>query len=138
MAHGALKDESATLTVLLPALQATIFQFSLSSPYDSACKLKCARRRMDNRLQICLCMNLIPRDGSQRFMAPQTSVRAHRWQSFSSISLLKTCLIGYAGFHPPRPGQDEDALSEPNVKNGYILAQAVSVSNSSPPHIARH
>lgn len=56
---------------------------------------------------------------------------APRWQSFSSISLLIIYLSGYAGFHPPRPGQDEDALSEPNVKNGYILAQAVSVSDSS-------
>jgi hypothetical protein len=34
---------------------------------------------------------------------------------------------GYVGFHPPRPGQDEDSLSESNVKNGFILGQPVAV-----------
>ena len=36
-------------------------------------------------------------------------------------------LLGYPGFHPPRPGQDEDKLSENNIKNGFILGQPVSV-----------
>ena len=35
--------------------------------------------------------------------------------------------LGYVGFHPPRPGQDEDSLSESNVKNGFILGQPVAV-----------
>lgn len=35
--------------------------------------------------------------------------------------------LGYPGFHPPRPGQDEDTLSENNIKNGFILGQPVSV-----------
>ncbi|KAF9484513.1 hypothetical protein BDN70DRAFT_872547 [Pholiota conissans] len=39
--------------------------------------------------------------------------------------------LGYAGFHPPRPGQAEDVLSDSNVKNGYILGQAVSVETFS-------
>jgi len=38
--------------------------------------------------------------------------------------------LGYIGFHPPRPGQDEDNLSETNIKNGFILAQPVAVSAS--------
>ncbi|KAF8972899.1 hypothetical protein BDZ97DRAFT_2053658 [Flammula alnicola] len=39
--------------------------------------------------------------------------------------------LGYVGFHPPRPGQDEDGLSDTNVKNGFILNQAVSVETFS-------
>ncbi|KIM45096.1 hypothetical protein M413DRAFT_441761 [Hebeloma cylindrosporum] len=38
-----------------------------------------------------------------------------------------TADLGYVGFHPPRPGQDEDSLSENNVKNGFILGQPVAV-----------
>ena len=34
---------------------------------------------------------------------------------------------GYSGFYPPRPGQDEDVLSETAVKQGFILAPAVPV-----------
>ncbi|KAF5322492.1 hypothetical protein D9619_001365 [Psilocybe cf. subviscida] len=39
--------------------------------------------------------------------------------------------LGYVGYHPPKPGQEEDALSENNVKNGYHLAQPVSVETFS-------
>ncbi|KAF8160920.1 hypothetical protein B0H34DRAFT_795767 [Crassisporium funariophilum] len=39
--------------------------------------------------------------------------------------------LGYAGFHPPRPGQDEDVLSGKNVKDGFILGQPVSVETFS-------
>ncbi|KAF9070892.1 hypothetical protein BDP27DRAFT_1419656 [Rhodocollybia butyracea] len=39
--------------------------------------------------------------------------------------------LGYPNFHPPRPGQDEDILSEANVKNGFILAQAVTAETYS-------
>ncbi|KAF9567913.1 hypothetical protein CPC08DRAFT_813741 [Agrocybe pediades] len=42
-----------------------------------------------------------------------------------------TANLGYIGFHPPRPGQDEDSLSETNVKNGFILAQPVAVESFS-------
>lgn len=28
---------------------------------------------------------------------------------------------GHLGFHPPYPGQDEDVLSETNVKSGFVL-----------------
>ncbi|KAG6821036.1 hypothetical protein H0H93_007926 [Arthromyces matolae] len=34
-------------------------------------------------------------------------------------------ILGYHGFHPPRTGQDEDILSENNVKNGFTLNQQV-------------
>ncbi|KDR75321.1 hypothetical protein GALMADRAFT_249351 [Galerina marginata CBS 339.88] len=42
-----------------------------------------------------------------------------------------TADLGYVGFHPPRPGQDEDGLSESNIKNGFILPQAVPVESFS-------
>lgn len=34
---------------------------------------------------------------------------------------------GYLGFHPPYPGQDEDVLSEQNVKSGFVLGPYVQV-----------
>ncbi|KAF4567767.1 RNA polymerase II mediator complex subunit [Pleurotus pulmonarius] len=34
--------------------------------------------------------------------------------------------LGYPGFYPPRPGQDEDVLSDYNVKNGFTAEPAVS------------
>ncbi|EGO25090.1 hypothetical protein SERLADRAFT_368519 [Serpula lacrymans var. lacrymans S7.9] len=37
----------------------------------------------------------------------------------------KSADVGYPGFYPPRPGQDEDILSEANVKNGFVLAASV-------------
>ena len=43
---------------------------------------------------------------------------------------LIRCLPGYSGFHPPHPGQDEDILSDANVKNGFVLGHPVSVSLS--------
>ncbi|KAG6857783.1 hypothetical protein H0H87_004199 [Tephrocybe sp. NHM501043] len=33
--------------------------------------------------------------------------------------------LGYLGFYPPRAGQEEDLLSESNVKNGFTLNQQV-------------
>ncbi|PPQ98440.1 hypothetical protein CVT24_004119 [Panaeolus cyanescens] len=39
--------------------------------------------------------------------------------------------LGFPGFHPPRPGRDEDVLTENNVKLGYILSQSVSVETFS-------
>ncbi|KAG7090909.1 hypothetical protein E1B28_009986 [Marasmius oreades] len=39
--------------------------------------------------------------------------------------------LGYAGFHPPRPGQEEDLLSENNVKNGYHLGLTVTAESYS-------
>ncbi|KAJ3480114.1 hypothetical protein NLI96_g8581 [Meripilus lineatus] len=33
--------------------------------------------------------------------------------------------IGYAGFYPPRPDQEEEILTETNVKNGLILGLSV-------------
>ncbi|KAF8828838.1 hypothetical protein HHX47_DHR3000082 [Lentinula edodes] len=33
--------------------------------------------------------------------------------------------LGYPNFYPPRPGQEEDILSESNVKNGFVLPQIV-------------
>ncbi|KAJ3504486.1 hypothetical protein NMY22_g17908 [Coprinellus aureogranulatus] len=35
--------------------------------------------------------------------------------------------LGYPGFHPTRPGQDEDKMSTTNVKNGYALPLVVDV-----------
>lgn len=38
--------------------------------------------------------------------------------------------IGYHGFYPPRPGQDEEILSEHTIKYGYNdLAVAVRVGS---------
>ncbi|KAJ8455905.1 hypothetical protein ONZ45_g18844 [Pleurotus djamor] len=37
--------------------------------------------------------------------------------------------LGYPGFHPPRPGQDEDILSEQNVKNGFVADHPVSAES---------
>ncbi|KAJ6602183.1 hypothetical protein B0H10DRAFT_2167359 [Mycena sp. CBHHK59/15] len=39
--------------------------------------------------------------------------------------------LGYTGFHPPRPGQDEDVLSTANVKNGFTVPAAVAVERFS-------
>ncbi|KAF9268799.1 hypothetical protein L218DRAFT_984144 [Marasmius fiardii PR-910] len=39
--------------------------------------------------------------------------------------------LGYSGFHPPRPGQEEDLLSENNVKNGYHLGFTVTAESYS-------
>ncbi|THV06762.1 hypothetical protein K435DRAFT_711026 [Dendrothele bispora CBS 962.96] len=39
--------------------------------------------------------------------------------------------IGYPGFFPPRPGQDEDVLSEVNVKNGFQLSYTTSAETYS-------
>ncbi|KAF8170267.1 hypothetical protein K438DRAFT_1982787 [Mycena galopus ATCC 62051] len=39
--------------------------------------------------------------------------------------------LGYTGFHPPRPGKDEDILTTDNVKNGYILPQFVDAERFS-------
>ncbi|KAJ7128929.1 hypothetical protein C8R43DRAFT_1026393 [Mycena crocata] len=39
--------------------------------------------------------------------------------------------LGYTGFHPPRPGQDEDVLTAENVRNGFILPQFVKVERFS-------
>ncbi|ESK91038.1 rna polymerase ii mediator complex component [Moniliophthora roreri MCA 2997] len=39
--------------------------------------------------------------------------------------------LGYTGFYPPRPGQDEDVLSASNVKNGYVLGFAVTAESYS-------
>lgn len=35
---------------------------------------------------------------------------------------------GYVGFYPPRPDEDEEVLTEANVKNGLILGLSVPVS----------
>jgi len=32
--------------------------------------------------------------------------------------------LGYHGFQPPRPGQEEDILSQSNVKNGIAIPSA--------------
>ncbi|KAH7905552.1 hypothetical protein BJ138DRAFT_1072652 [Hygrophoropsis aurantiaca] len=58
----------------------------------------------------------------------------------------KSADIGYPGFYPPRPGQDEDILSETHVKNGFVLGQsvqnehigaidAISLQDAQKPHI---
>ncbi|KAL0072786.1 RNA polymerase II mediator complex subunit [Marasmius tenuissimus] len=39
--------------------------------------------------------------------------------------------LGYAGFHPPRPGHDEDVLSEYSVKQGYQLGFTVTAESYS-------
>ncbi|KAG2121417.1 hypothetical protein BD769DRAFT_1629455 [Suillus cothurnatus] len=33
----------------------------------------------------------------------------------------KSADVGYPGFHPPRPGQDEDVLSDKHIKDGFLL-----------------
>ncbi|KAJ7072521.1 hypothetical protein C8F01DRAFT_1104256 [Mycena amicta] len=39
--------------------------------------------------------------------------------------------IGYTGFHPPRPGQDEDVLTTDNIRNGFNLPQFVQAERFS-------
>ncbi|KAF8070344.1 hypothetical protein FPV67DRAFT_1413891 [Lyophyllum atratum] len=39
--------------------------------------------------------------------------------------------LGYLGFYPPRSGQEEDLLSEANVKNGFVLGKPVSAETFS-------
>jgi len=36
-------------------------------------------------------------------------------------------ITGYHGFQPPHPGQEEDILSESNVKNGIAILPSASV-----------
>ncbi|KAL0956176.1 hypothetical protein HGRIS_002336 [Hohenbuehelia grisea] len=43
----------------------------------------------------------------------------------------KTGELGYPGFHPPRPGQDEDLLTESNIKNGFTFAAPVAAETFS-------
>lgn len=44
------------------------------------------------------------------------------------IGLYWTPYEGYAGFHPPRP-QDEDVMSQTNVKNGFVVGESVPVNS---------
>jgi mediator of RNA polymerase II transcription subunit 12, fungi type len=37
--------------------------------------------------------------------------------------------LGYPGFHPPKPGQDEDILSAKHVKEGFAMSNPVNVRN---------
>ncbi|KAJ7502832.1 hypothetical protein B0H11DRAFT_1986564 [Mycena galericulata] len=39
--------------------------------------------------------------------------------------------LGYTGFHPPRPGQDEDVLTTENVRNGFALPKFVQAEKFS-------
>ncbi|KAJ7078858.1 hypothetical protein B0H15DRAFT_526897 [Mycena belliarum] len=39
--------------------------------------------------------------------------------------------LGYPGFHPPRPGQDEDVLTTENVRNGFTLPTFVEAEKFS-------
>ncbi|KAL1675939.1 hypothetical protein EV122DRAFT_280599 [Schizophyllum commune] len=38
----------------------------------------------------------------------------------------RTADLGYTGFYPPKPGQDEDLLTESNIKKGFQLGHAVA------------
>lgn len=42
----------------------------------------------------------------------------------------KVADVGYPGFHPPYPGQDEDVLSDSNVKSGFTLNPYVQSEHS--------
>ncbi|KAF5388867.1 hypothetical protein D9757_005681 [Collybiopsis confluens] len=42
-----------------------------------------------------------------------------------------TADLGYPNFHPPRPGQDEDILSEVNLKNGFVMPQVIDAETYS-------
>lgn len=35
--------------------------------------------------------------------------------------------LGYVGFFPPRPDQEEEILTEGNLKNGFIVGAQVPV-----------
>ena len=54
------------------------------------------------------------------------------WVSLTSTGKThhnaNTPSAGFQGFHPPRPGEDEDLLTESNIRQGYQCAQAVPVS----------
>lgn len=53
-------------------------------------------------------------------------------------AVLEPCtkhhLVGYPGFHPPHPSQDEHVLSESNIKSGFSLPQYVQVAQCSTAH----
>ncbi|KIJ67463.1 hypothetical protein HYDPIDRAFT_108239 [Hydnomerulius pinastri MD-312] len=42
----------------------------------------------------------------------------------------KSADVGYPGFHPPHPAQDEDVLSESHVKTGFLLSPYVQAELS--------
>ena len=43
------------------------------------------------------------------------------------VQALTIVPSGYTGFHPPRPHQVEEVLTETNVKNGLVIPQSVPV-----------
>ena len=47
-------------------------------------------------------------------------------QLFPSIyeTITVNGIVGFHGFQPPRPGQEEDILSQSNVKNGIAIPSA--------------
>jgi mediator of RNA polymerase II transcription subunit 12 len=53
--------------------------------------------------------------GKEQFILPLVFNTSHRF------------FLGYPGFHPPRPGQDEDVLSEANIKNGFTIGYSIPV-----------
>lgn len=64
-------------------------------------------------------------------MAPKGArQRRPRYERTTAAIELRysTDFAGYPGFHPPRPGQDEDVLTDANVKQGFQLGQQVIVS----------
>ena len=72
----------------------------------------------------CPCTNPVLLHGFPTSMNPQTLVRIIIWMV---NKVVLTYREGYAGFHPPRP-QDEDVMSQTNVKNGFVIGESVPVS----------
>lgn len=51
---------------------------------------------------------------------------------FPSAYLLLRSYAGYVGFFPPRPDQEEEVLTETNLKHGLTAPLAVPVSLTRP------
>lgn len=66
------------------------------------------------------------RHGFHKLMDRQTWVSGLECLKSTSIPSVK--FLGYPGFYPPRPGQEEDVMSQANIKRGLILGEPVPVS----------
>ena len=66
-------------------------------------------------------------------LPPEWLPKAHSSADLGAQTLLPVLeplgqlIVGYVGFYPPRPDQEEEILSETNVKNGLSHGQVVEV-----------
>ncbi|KAJ7350313.1 hypothetical protein DFH08DRAFT_106631 [Mycena albidolilacea] len=78
--------------------------------------------------------NVVDRDGSNSGISMRDRPVLPLYESHPPDWLPKAHVaadLGYTGFHPPRPGQDEDVLTADNVRNGFMLPQFVDAERFS-------